>query len=56
MASRMVTYKKAAATKQYFPTVKDRLGIKLNVTPKLAAVLSGHGKTGGISSPLQPMG
>ena len=34
-----------AATKQYFPTVWDRLGIKINLPPKLAAVLSGHGKT-----------
>ena len=40
------TCHKAAATKQYFPTVRDRLGIKINLTPKLAAVLLGHGKTG----------
>jgi len=39
------TCHKAAATKQYFPTVQDRLGIKINLTAKLAAVLSGHGKT-----------
>ena len=36
---------KAKATKQYFPTVMDRIGIKINLTPKLTAVLSGHGKT-----------
>ena len=36
---------KAEATKQYFPTVMDRIGIKINLTPKLTAVLSGHGKT-----------
>ena len=35
----------AAATKQYFPTVWDRLGIKINLTPNLATVLSGHRKT-----------
>jgi len=36
---------KAEATKQYFPTVMDRIGTKINLTPKLTAVLSGHGKT-----------
>jgi len=35
---------KAAATKQNFPSVRDRLGTKINLTPKLAAVLTGHGK------------
>jgi hypothetical protein len=30
---------------QYLPNVRDRLGTKFNLTPKLAAVLSGHGKT-----------
>ena len=34
-----------AATKQYFPTVWHRLGIKIKLTPNLAVVLSGHGKT-----------
>jgi len=36
---------KAEATKQYFPTVMDRIGTKLNLTSKLTAVLSGHGKS-----------
>jgi len=36
---------KAEATKHYFPTVMDRIGIKINLTTKLTAVLSGHGKT-----------
>ena len=36
---------KAAATRQYFPSVRDRLGTTINFTPKLTAVLSGHGKT-----------
>jgi hypothetical protein len=31
--------------KEYFPSVRDRLGTKINITPKLAAVLTGHGKT-----------
>ena len=36
---------KVEATKQYFPTVMDRITININLTPKLTAVLSGHGKT-----------
>jgi len=36
---------KAEATKQHFPTVMDRIRTKLNLTPKLTAVLSGQGKT-----------
>jgi len=40
-----ITRNKTAATKQYFPSVQDRLGIKLTLTAKLAAVLTGHGKT-----------
>ena len=36
---------KAEATKQYFPTVMDRIGTKINLTSKLNGVLSGHGKT-----------
>jgi CHAT domain-containing protein len=36
---------KEAATKQYFPSVQDRLRTKLTLTTKLAAVLTGHGKT-----------
>jgi hypothetical protein len=28
-----------------FPSVRGRIGTKLNLTPKLAAVLTGHGKT-----------
>jgi hypothetical protein len=35
----------AVATKQYFPSVRDRLGAKLTLTTKLAAVLTGQGKT-----------
>ena len=36
---------KAEATSQYFPTVTDRIGTKINLISKLTAVLSGHGKT-----------
>jgi len=36
---------KAEATKRYLPTVMDRIGTKINLTPKLTAVLSAHGKT-----------
>jgi ribonuclease HI len=39
------TTNKASATKQYFPSVQDRLSIKITLTTKLAAVLTGHGKT-----------
>jgi hypothetical protein len=39
------TSDKAAATKQYFPTVQNRLRSKIKLTPKLTAVLTGHGKT-----------
>ena len=36
---------KAAATRQYFPTVQDRLSLKLKLTPKMTAVLTDHGET-----------
>jgi transketolase len=39
------TSNKAAATKQYFPSVQNRLKTKLTLTTKLAAVLTEHGKT-----------
>jgi hypothetical protein len=35
----------AMATKQYYPTVRDRLRSKIKLTPKITAVLTGHGKT-----------
>jgi len=38
------TCDKAGITKQYFPTVQDRLKIKINLTPNLAAMLTGHGR------------
>ena len=39
------TSHKAVATGQYFPTVQDRLRSKIKLTPKITAVLTGHGKT-----------
>ena len=36
---------KAKATKQYFPTVQDRIVTKIHLTTKLTAVLTSHGKT-----------
>jgi hypothetical protein len=36
---------KAAITKQYFPTVQDRLNMKIRVTQNIAAMVRGHGKT-----------
>ena len=35
----------AAATRQYFPKVQDRLRSKIKLTPKMTAVLTGHGMT-----------
>jgi ribonuclease HI len=39
------TTHKAMATKQYYPTVRDRLRSKIKLTPKITAMLTGHGKT-----------
>ena len=43
MAGRMGKTKKGPCTKNYFPTVKDRLSIKLKINYKLTALLSRHG-------------
>jgi hypothetical protein len=32
--------------KQYFPTIQDRLNMKISITPTIAAMVTGHGKTG----------
>jgi hypothetical protein len=34
---------KGVATKLYFPKVADRLKLKINVTPKLTMMVTGHG-------------
>jgi ribonuclease HI len=39
------TSHKAAVTRQYFPTVQDRLRSKIKLTPKMTAALTGHGMT-----------
>jgi hypothetical protein len=39
------TSHKATATRQYSPTVQDRLRSKLKLTPKITAVLTGLGMT-----------
>jgi len=36
---------KTAAKKEYFPTVQERLSMKISVTPNIAAMVKGHGKT-----------
>jgi len=36
---------KAVITKQYFPTVQERLKTKMRVTQNIAAMMTGHGKT-----------
>jgi len=33
---------KAAITKEYFPTVQERLSMNIRVTPKIAAMTTGH--------------
>jgi ribonuclease HI len=38
-------FNKAAITKQYFPTVQERLRTKMRVTQNIAAMMAGHGKT-----------
>jgi hypothetical protein len=34
-----------AITKQYFPTVQERLTTKMRVTQNIAGMITGHGKT-----------
>jgi hypothetical protein len=41
----LTTRQKATATRQYFPTVQVRLRSKIKLTPKITAVLTGHGMT-----------
>ena len=46
MAKRMgIKTEKAAITKEYFPTVQERLSMNIRVTPNIAAMTTGHGKT-----------
>jgi hypothetical protein len=39
------TCTKAAKKKKYFPTIQDRLRIKINLSPNLPAMLTRHGRT-----------
>jgi hypothetical protein len=36
---------KALTTKEFFPNIKDRLNIKINLTPNFTAFVTSHGKT-----------
>jgi len=36
---------KGNITKEYFPNVEDRLKMKINLTQKFTAIVTGHGKT-----------
>jgi primosomal protein N' len=36
---------KGSKTKEYFPNIKERLKMKINLTQNLTAILTGHGKT-----------
>ena len=45
MARRVDTSQKPAVTRQHFPTIQDRLKSKIKLTPKMTAVLTGHGMT-----------
>jgi len=36
---------KAALTKQFFPSISDRIKAKIKVTPNFTAIVTGHGKT-----------
>jgi hypothetical protein len=36
---------KARITKEFFPTVRDRQNLKIDITPTLIAMVTGHGKT-----------
>jgi hypothetical protein len=36
---------KVAITKQVFPTVQDRIKLKINITPIFTAMVTGHRKT-----------
>jgi len=38
-------FTKAVITKEYFPTIQERLSMNIRVTPNIAAMTTGHGKT-----------
>lgn len=45
MAERLGNYTKAAITKQFSPTIHDRLQLKVSITPIFVVLVTGHGKT-----------
>ena len=45
MAKRVEKCTKAAITKEYFPTVQERLSVNIRVTPNVAAMTAGQGRT-----------
>jgi hypothetical protein len=45
MAKRMGKCTEAAITKEYFPTVQERLSMNIRVTPNIVAMTTEHGKT-----------
>jgi len=36
---------KGSVTKEFFPNIKDRLKMKINLTPNFTAMITAHGKT-----------
>jgi hypothetical protein len=36
---------KGSATKEFFPNIKDRIKMKINLTPNFTAMITAHGKT-----------
>jgi hypothetical protein len=36
---------KRAVTKEFFPKIKDRLKMKITLTPNFTAMVTAHGKT-----------
>ena len=45
VAKRVGIKTKTAATRQYVPTIQDRLRTKIKLTPEITAVLNGYGMT-----------
>jgi len=45
MAKIWERFKKAAITKQFFPKVKDRLKLQIDINQIFTALVTGHGKT-----------
>jgi hypothetical protein len=48
----MENFTKAAITKQFFPNVRDRVKLNINVNPNFTAMVRGHGENQGLSPPI----